>query len=89
MKAKKIVCIYWMILVMIFGGIIGIRSTEIKVEAAERTVRFWDNSGNYLQKSGGNWYLKDSKKRKLSGLRYLSIPKTEFLKTGFYMFDKN
>ena len=32
-------------LVMIFGGIIGIRSTEIKVEAAERTVRFWDNSG--------------------------------------------
>ena len=74
---------------MIFGGIIGIRSTEIKVEAAERTVRFWDNSGNYLQKSGGNWYLKDSKKRKLSGLRYLSIPKTEFLKTGFYMFDKN
>ena len=76
MKAKKIVCIYWMILVMIFGGIIGIRSTEIKVEAAERTVRFWDNSGNYLQKSGGNWYLKDSKKRKLSGLRYLSLTKS-------------
>ena len=40
MKAKKIVCIYWMILVMIFGGIIGIRSTEIKVEAAERQYDF-------------------------------------------------
>lgn len=64
MKAKKTVCIYWLILIVVFGGIIGIRSTEIKVEAAERTVRFWDNSGNYLQKSGGNWYLKDSKKRK-------------------------
>ena len=89
MKAKKTVCIYWLILVVVFGCIIGARSTEIKVEAAERTVRFWDNSGNYLQKSGGNWYLKDSNKRKLTGLRYLSIPKTEFLKTGFYMFDKN
>ena len=56
MKAKKTVCIYWLILIVVFGGIIGIRCTEIKVEAAERTVRFRDNSGNYLQKSGGNWY---------------------------------
>ena len=42
MKAKKTVCIYWLILVVVFGCIIGARSTEIKVEAAERTVRFWE-----------------------------------------------
>jgi len=39
MKAKKTVCIYWLILIVVFGGIIGIRSTEIKVEAAEIIFR--------------------------------------------------
>ena len=78
MKAKKTVCIYWLILVVVFGCIIGARSTEIKVEATERTVRFWDNSGNYLQKSGGNWYLKDSNKRKLTGLRICQSQRQSF-----------
>ena len=76
-----------MILVMIFGGIIGIRSTEIKVEAAERTVRFWDNSGNYLKKFGDSWYLRNAKKQKLTGIQYLNIDNVEYLKNGFYMFD--
>ena len=51
-------------------------------------VSFNDNSGKYLELRNSDWYLYASNKKSLSDVQYLSIPKTQNLSSGFYMFDK-
>ena len=88
MRGRKIVGTFLLVLTVILVGSFAVRGTKVQA-ASENTVQFLDNSGNYLQKSGGSWYLKDSGNQKISGLCYLNIPKVEFLKKGFYMFDRD
>lgn len=88
MRVEKEIRVFLLVLIVILGGTFASRGMEVQA-ASENKVRFLDNSGRYLQKSSGGWYLKNSKNQKISGLCYLNIPNVEFLKKGFYMFDRN
>ena len=79
--------------VCMFTGWAGMESVPVHAASTgtQKTVkvRFRDSSGKYLVKYRGNWYLKNAKGVKLTGVQYLDIPKTEFLFKGCYMFGKN
>lgn len=62
---------------------------ETKAASTQKKIEFRDKSGSYLCKSGENWYLRDSKKKKLTGLQYLAVNPTDFLHAGIYIFDQN
>lgn len=62
---------------------------ETKAASTQEKIEFRDKSGSYLCKSGENWYLRDSKKKKLTGLQYLAVNPTDFLHAGIYIFDQN
>lgn len=62
---------------------------ETKAASTQKKIEFRDKSGSYLCKSGENWYLRDSKKKKLTGLQYLAVTPTDFLHAGIYIFDQN
>ena len=54
-----------------------------------KNIKVSGGSGSYLVDTGYNWYLKDKNGNSVTGFRYISVPKGERLKTGYYMFEKN
>lgn len=58
--------------------------------AQAKTIQtaFNDGSGKFLEKKGADWYLYAPGRKALGSLQYVSIPKTQNLSAGFYMFDQ-
>ena len=88
-KTGIAVIAYVFMLTAVFLFILAGHYVEAKAATVQGKILFQDNSGKYLQKSGGDWYLKDAEGHKLTGVQYLDINEVDFFSRGRYMFDKN
>lgn len=88
-KTGIAVIAYVFMLTAVFLFILAGHYVEAKAATVQGKILFQDNSGKYLQKSGGDWYLKDAEGHKLTGVQYLDINEVDFFSRVRYMFDKN
>ena len=63
--------------------------TGRNVQAEPLRVDFNNGSGSFLLVSDSGWFLKNAEGNPLTGVQYLSIPKTEKIYTGYYYFDES
>lgn len=71
------------------GSVSGVLPAATVSAATAEKISFTDGSGKYLEKIGKAYYLRNKKGKKLTGIQYLSIPKTGNIATGHYWFDEN
>lgn len=89
---KGLIVFFLFIVALVFGFFAETKSS-VKVYAAEsdiqkrRIIEFTDDSGKYLEKVNNDWFLRDWSQEALTGVQYVTVPKTADFQTGYYMFD--
>lgn len=73
-----------------FGSVSTLTVTETQAASQKsyKKIKLKDKSGRYIVDTGHNWWLKDKKGKKVTGLQYIKMPSGNKLKSGYYMFNE-
>lgn len=89
LKGIALAVLFAVTIMLVFSGKV-LPSAEVQASATQnnKIIYFTGDSGKYLEKIKNDWYLRDWSQEALTGVQYLTVPKSEDFMTGYYMFDE-